>query len=160
VLITLNVVVQLQFHYALYPDLKPAPRPQCLLPVHHPLPPLPRPHPCTSRDPLLPQYPVLSNHLLRCPLRHRNTVQVAFRLFQAFTGAKANPEGVMAQTGANFESMANFQAFHRLSLHISCRPDTLSCFLAVDAAALANVKALARVECSGQQTSQPPIMRT
>jgi hypothetical protein len=56
--------------------------------------------------------------------------------------------------------MANFQAFRRLLLHISCRPDTLSCFLAGDAAALANVKALARVECSGQQTSQPPDMQT
>jgi hypothetical protein len=87
----------------------------------------------------------------------------AFRRFQAleaFTCAKANPEGVRAQTGANFESMANLQAFRRLSLHISCRPDTLSCFLVVDAAALANVKALARVECSAQQTSQPPNMRT
>jgi len=61
-------------------------------------------------------------------------------LFQAFTSTKANPEGVRTQTGANFESMANFQAFRRLSLHISCRADTLSCFLADDAAALANVK--------------------
>jgi len=50
-------------------------------------------------------------------------------LFQAFTGTKANPEGVRTQTGANFESMANFQAVHRLSLHISFHVDTLSCFL-------------------------------
>jgi hypothetical protein len=60
-------------------------------------------------------------------------------LFQAFSGTKANPEGVRTQTGANFESMANFQAVHRLSLHISFHVDTLSCFLSDDAAALANV---------------------
>jgi hypothetical protein len=53
-----------------------------------------------------------------------------------FTGAKANPEGVRAQTGANFESTGNFQAFRRLSLHISFRADTLSCFLADEAAAV------------------------
>jgi hypothetical protein len=35
--------------------------------------------------------------------------------------------------------MANFQAVHRLSLDISFRTDTLSCFLPDDAAALANV---------------------
>jgi hypothetical protein len=35
--------------------------------------------------------------------------------------------------------MANFQAVHRLSLHISFHVDTLSCFLSDDAAALANV---------------------
>jgi len=50
------------------------------------------------------------------------------QLFQVFTGAKANPKGVRTQTGANFESMANFQAFHRLPRHISFRADTLSCF--------------------------------
>jgi len=50
------------------------------------------------------------------------------QLFQAFTGAKANPEGVRTQTGANFKSMAHVQAFRRLSLHISFRADTLSCF--------------------------------
>jgi hypothetical protein len=50
-------------------------------------------------------------------------------LFQAFTDTKANPEGVRTQTAANFESMANFQAVHRLSLHISFHVDTLSCFL-------------------------------
>jgi len=55
--------------------------------------------------------------------------------------------------GANFESMANFQVFRRLSLHISFRTDTLSCFLADDATALANVKAIASVKSSGQQTS-------
>jgi hypothetical protein len=32
--------------------------------------------------------------------------------------------------------MANFQAFRRLSLHISFRADTLSCFLADEAAAV------------------------
>jgi hypothetical protein len=49
------------------------------------------------------------------------------QLFQVFTGAKANPDGVRTQTGANFESVAIFQAFHRLSLHIYFRADTLSC---------------------------------
>jgi len=161
VLITLNVVVQLQLHYAPYADLKPVLLPRCLFRLHRHLhPPPPRPHPGTPRDPLLLQYPVQSNHFHRFPLCHRKTVQVAFRLFQAFTGVKGNPEGARTQTGANVESMANFQGFHWLSLHISFRADRLSCFLADDAAALANVKALASVESSGQQTNQPPCMRT
>jgi len=63
-------------------------------------------------------------------------------------------------TGANFESMANYQAFCQLLQLISFRADTLSCFLTADVAALANVKALASVESSGEQTSQPPSMRT
>jgi len=145
--------VQLHLHYAPYPDLKPALLPRCL-------PPPPRPHLGTPRDPLLPQYPVLSNHFRPFPLRHRKTVRVAFRLFQAFTGAKANPEGARTQTGANFESMAYLQAFRQLSLHISFHADTHSCFLADDAPALVNVKALASVKSSGQQTSQHPSMRT
>jgi len=66
VLITLNVVVQLQLHCALYPDLKPALLPRCPLPLHRPPP---RPHPCTRPDSLLPQYPALSNHFRRFPLR-------------------------------------------------------------------------------------------
>jgi hypothetical protein len=56
--------------------------------------------------------------------------------------------------------MGNFQAFRRLSLHISFRADTLSCFLADEAAALANVEDLASVESSGQKTNQPASMRT
>jgi len=71
-------------------------------------------------------------------------------LFQAFTGEKANPEGVTTQPGANSECMANTQAFRRLSLRISFRADT----------ALANVEALGSVENSGTQTSQPPNMWT
>jgi len=138
-LITLNVVVQLQLHYAPYPDLKPALLPRCLLPLDCRLYPPPRPHPGTPRDPLLPQHPVLSNHFRCFPLRHRETIRVAFMRFQAFTGTKANPEGVRTQMGANFESMANFQAVHRLSLDLSFRADTLSCFLSDDAAALVNV---------------------
>jgi len=62
--------------------------------------------------------------------------------------------------GANFESMANFQAVLRLSLHISFRADTLLCLHADVDAALGNVKAIASVESSGQQTSHPPSMRT
>jgi len=50
--------------------------------------------------------------------------------------------------------MANFQGFHRLSLHISFRADTLSCILADDAAALANVETLTSIESAGQHTSQ------
>jgi len=71
VLITLNVVVQLQLHCALYPDLKPALLPHCpLLHRPHPLPHPPRrPHLCTRRDPLHPQYPALSNHFRRFSLR-------------------------------------------------------------------------------------------
>ena len=125
-LITLNAVVQLQLHCAPYPDLEPALLPRWPLPLHRPLPPPPCPHPGTLQDPDLSQHPVLSNHFRRCPLRHRKTVRVAFMLFQAFTGTKANPEGVRTQTGANFESMANFQAFRRLSLRISFRTDKLS----------------------------------
>ena len=149
-LITLNAVVQLQLHYAPYPNLKPVLLPPCLLPLRRPLLPPPCPHHGTLQDPFLPQYPVLSNHFRRFPLRHYKTVRVAFRLLQAFTGEKANPEGVQTQTGANCESMVNFQAFRRLLLHISFGADT----------ALANVEALASVESSGQQTSQPPRMRT
>jgi len=111
VLITLKAVEQLQLHYDPYPKLEPVLLPRCLLPVHRPLPPVPCPHPGTGQDPLLPQYPVLCDHIRRFPLRHRRTVQVTFRLFQAFTRRKANPEGVRTQTGANFESMATFQAF-------------------------------------------------
>jgi hypothetical protein len=59
--------------------------------------------------------------------------------FQAFAGTKANSDGVRNQTGANFECMANFQAVHGRSLDISFRPDTLSCYLSDDAAALANL---------------------
>jgi len=62
-------------------------------------------------------------------------MRVAFRLFQVFTGTKANPEGVRTQTGANFESMANSQAFCWLLLNICFRADTLSCFLVDEAAA-------------------------
>jgi len=127
-------MVQLQLQYAPYPNLKPPLLPRCLLPVHRPLPS--RPHPGTLQDPYLPQYPALSNHIRRFPRRHRKTVRVAFRLFQAFTIAKANPAGVRTQTGANFESMANFQACRRLSLHISFRADTLSCALTDEAAAV------------------------
>jgi hypothetical protein len=115
VLITLNVVVQLQLHYAPYPDLKPALLPRCLLPLHCPLHPPPRPHPGTPRDPLLPQHPVLSNHFRCIPLRHRKTVRVAFMHFQAFTDAKANPEGVRTQTGANNESQAKITTKQRES---------------------------------------------
>jgi len=111
VLISLNAVEQLQLHYDPYPNLKPVLLPRCLLPVHRPLPPLPRPHPGTGQDPLLPQYPVLCNHFRHFPLHHRKTVRVTLRLFQALTCGKANPEGVRTQMGANFESMANFQAF-------------------------------------------------
>jgi hypothetical protein len=102
----------------------------------------------------------VSIHFRPCSLRYRKTARVTFRLFQAFTGAKANPEGARTQTGANFESMPYLQAFRQLSLHISFHADTLSCFLSDNAVALANVKALASVESSGQQTSQPPSMRT
>jgi len=52
--------------------LKPALLPRWPLPLHRPLPPPPPPpcpHPSTARDPLLPQYPVLSNHFRRFPLR-------------------------------------------------------------------------------------------
>jgi hypothetical protein len=116
--------------------LKPALLPRFLLPLHRPLPLPPRPHAGTLQDPLLPQYPVMSNHFRRFPLGHRKTVQVTFRLSEAFTMAKANPDGVRTQTGANFESKANFQAFRRLSLHISFRADTLPCLLADEAAAV------------------------
>ena len=151
--------MQLQLHYAPDPNLKPPLLPRCLHPLHRPLPP-PHPPPGTPGDPLLPQYSVLSNRFSRFRLRHRKTVRVAFRLFQAFTSAKANPEGVRTQTEANFQSMANFQAFRQLSLHISFCADTLSCFLADDAAALPNLKALATVESSGQRTRQPPSTRS
>jgi len=84
VLITLNVVVQLQLHYAPYPDLKQAVLPRCLLPLHRLLPLRPpRPHPGTPRDPFIPQYPVLSNDFRRFPLRHGKTIRVVFRHFQA-----------------------------------------------------------------------------
>jgi len=136
VLISLNAVVQLHLHYAPDPNLKPALLPQCLLPLHRPLPPPPHPHPGTLQDPLVSQHPVLSNHFRCFHLRHRETVRVTFKLFQAFTGAKANSEGVRTQTGADFESTANFQDFRRLLLHISFRTDTLSCFLADEAAAV------------------------
>jgi len=136
VLISLNAVVQLQLHYAPYPNLKPALLPRCPLPLHRPLSLPPCPHPGTLQDPVLSQYPVVSNHFWRFPLRNRKSVQVAVRLFQAFTSAQANPEGVRSQTGANFESMANCQAFCWLSLHISFRLDTLSYFIAHDAAAV------------------------
>ena len=71
-LITPNVVVQLQLHRAPYPDLNPALLPRCPIALHRPLPPLPFPsrlHPCTPQDTLLPQYQVLSNHFHRFPLR-------------------------------------------------------------------------------------------
>ena len=117
--------MQLHLHYTPDPILKPALHPRCLLPLHRPLLPPPRLPPGTPQDPLFPQYPGLSNHFRRFPLRHRKTIRVTFRRFQAFTGAKANPDGVRTQTGANFE----------LLLHISFRADTLSCFLADEAAA-------------------------
>jgi hypothetical protein len=72
VVIALNVVVQLQLHCALYPDLKRALLPRCPIPLHRPLPPPSPPshlRPCTPQDRVLPQYPVLSNHFHRFPLR-------------------------------------------------------------------------------------------
>jgi hypothetical protein len=107
--------------------LKPALLPRCSLPLHRPIP---HPQPCTPRDPLLPQYPVLSNYFLHFPLHHRQTVRVAFRLFQAVTGAKENPEGVRREP-----TLKAWQTF-RLSLRISFRPDALSCFLVDEAAAV------------------------
>jgi len=106
-------MVHLQLHYATYPDLKPPVLPRCPLPLYHPLLP-PHPNPFTTRDPLLPQYPVLSNYFRRVPLWHYKTIQVTFRLFQAFMGAKANPEGVR-----QVPTLKRWQTF-RLSAGFRC----------------------------------------
>jgi len=156
VLITLNVMMKLQIHSATYLDMKPALLSRCPLPLYRLLPPPSRPHPCTPRDPLLHECSVLSNHFRRIPLHHRNTLGVAFRLFKASTGAKANPEGFRQEPTLKVWQTFRYSASF-LSV-FSIRTDTLSWFLADEAAAT-----YSRFSCqqSGQQlwsVSKPQVL--
>ena len=145
-LLTLNVMVQLQLHSAENPDLKPAVHSHCDHPLNRALPPRPRPHPCTARDPLHPEYSVLSNYFHRIPLRHRYAIQVAFGLCNASTAAKSNPERFRQQPTLKQSLMFRFSASFRCLL--SFYTYTLSWFLADEAAATHS-----RFSCqqSGQQ---------
>jgi hypothetical protein len=160
VLIALNDVVQLQLHYAPYPDLN-----QLFFLV------------ALFLNIVL--FLLLLYVLILVLLETPSILNIQFCkiTFVVFLCAIAKPYESLSgfhrresksrrcRMEANFKRMSNFLAFRRLSLRISFRTDTLSCFLSDQAAAIysrlsGTVNSRFGRQQRGQQTRQPLSMRT